>query len=78
MSKLKCMAAGLLMLVSSMLLAGNPVIKLGVVADIQYDPETGEHGISSRHYSEGVTRLSEAVSTFNGVKDLSFVTSVTS
>lgn len=76
MSKLKCMAAGLLMLVSSMLLAGNPVIKLGVVADIQYDPGTGDHSISSRHYSEGVTRFSEAVSTFNSIGDLSFVTSL--
>lgn len=52
--------------------AGNPVIRFGIVADIQYDPNVSQPG-GGRHYSEGVARLTEAVETFKTVEGLDFV-----
>ena len=52
--------------------AADVVVKFGIVTDTQYDPDVKGKG-SSRHYSEGVSRLSEAVDTFVGIPDLDFV-----
>lgn len=50
----------------------DDVVKFGIVTDAQYDSDVKGEG-AGRHYSEGVSRLTEAVDTFVGIPDLDFV-----
>lgn len=68
---------GLLLLAVSLRaqISDEPLVRFGVVADVQYDRDTTV-GVNGRHYSIEKDRLAEAIETFNSWDDLSFTVSL--
>ena len=56
-------------------ISDEPLVRFGVVADVQYDRDTTV-GVNGRHYSIDKERLAEAIETFNSRDDLSFTVSL--